>query len=479
MVFNRDTNLRKKNSIKVIYPKYNENNEINYLSTSEISTLIDRKKSANDILTKLNDYYLGYNDILKRNNLTQDEINKGVTKPNNRLSHPYAYSITSLITGYFSGIPVRYVLPDKRYQVLYEKILDFNDSRSVDTSISIDESKFGYACEQLYLDEEANIRFNNIDPYNIIFVCDDNIDEEPWCVIKFKDRYSLEGQYTDSYDVEVYYEDKVEIYKNNFNKKDEEKNPFNDVPFILYENNQDFIGDYERVINLIDAYDLIESDRANDIEYNTDAFLFVKGVDIDSDEAIKMRKMRIFNAGNSESNADIKYIEKTGTASSNIQTYIEQINADIHKFSLTPDLNSEAFLASNASGTALKLKFQGLETLCKTKESYFEKGLRRRLELINNILNLKMNNDVNLINDTKIIFTRNTVDNVKDLIEQTNSLSGIVTKETQVEMLDGIIDASKELERLEEQNNLPYLENVNGNDNEDNLDKEKLKNKNS
>lgn len=461
-MFNSETALRKKNSIKVIYPKLDSEGNIYRLTNSDISILVDRKRSANDILTKLHNYYLGYNDILNRMNLTQEEINNKVTKPNNRLAHPYAYTITSLISGYFIGQPVRYILPNEAAQLVFDKIMEYNDAPSVDNNLAIDESKFGFSCEQLYLDEDANIRFNNVNPYNLIFVCDDTIDEEPWCVIKFKDNYTLDGVYKEDYDVEVYYSDKVEVYRNNYSFFEERENPFGDVPFILYENNSDFIGDYERVIQLIDAYDLAESDRANDIEYNSDAFLFVKGVHMDDNEAAKMKKLRIFNTN--EDNADIKYIEKNNN-NQNIQTYVEQINADIHKFSMTPDLNSEAFLASNASGTALKLKFQGLEFICGIKESSFKKGLKRRVELINNILNIRASKDTNLVQDTKIIMTRNNIGIVQELIERANSLAGILTREGQIELLDNIvIDSSKELERLEEQSS-PIDSFSNNNDN--------------
>lgn len=465
MSFNVGTNSRKMYSLKVILPKYDDEGNPRRLIPSEIAALIDKKKSSNDILIHLNNYYLGYNNILTRVNCTQDEINNRVEKPNNKLSHPYAYTITNMITGYFIGKPVRYILPDKAKQTLFDKIMEYNDSNSVDTALALDESKYGYSVEQLYLDEESNVRFNNISPYNVIFICEDNIDEDIWCVIKWSDINTLNDELNERYNVEVYYEDEVVKYYNNYSREEHLENHFKDVPFILYENNSDFMGDYERVLTLIDAYDKVESDRANDIEYNVDAFLKVLGVEMNDEEAAKMKRLRIFASTNE--NAKIEYVNKN-VNNEPLQKYVEQINADIHKFSLTPDLNSEAFLASNASGTALKLKFQGLEMICGIKEGFFRKGLKRRIELINNIVNIKSNVDTDLISETQIVFTRNTVDNITELVELVNNLSGVISRQGQIEMLDGIVDMEKELERIEETtSNLPFItDNENSNENE-------------
>ena len=45
-----------------------------------------------------------------------------------------------------------------------------------------------------------------------------------------------------------------------------EPHAFGDVPLIQYKNNPEFLGDFEPVISLIDAYNLLQSDRVNDKE---------------------------------------------------------------------------------------------------------------------------------------------------------------------------------------------------------------------
>ena len=54
-------------------------------------------------------------------------------------------------------------------------------------------------------------------------------------------------------------------------------NLFSMVNVIEYYNNAECQGDFEQVISLIDAYNLLQSDRLNDKEQFVDAILLIKG----------------------------------------------------------------------------------------------------------------------------------------------------------------------------------------------------------
>ena len=60
-----------------------------------------------------------------------------------------------------------------------------------------------------------------------------------------------------------------------------------------YRNNEEKQGDFEQMIPLIDAYNVLQSDRVNDKEQFVDAFLFLTGIDLDSEQAKKLREERI------------------------------------------------------------------------------------------------------------------------------------------------------------------------------------------
>lgn len=64
---------------------------------------------------------------------------------------------------------------------------------------------------------------------------------------------------------------------------------FGMVPVAIYENNEDEIGDFEKVIPLIDAYDKMESDTLNDFEYFTDAYLALYGFTAEPEDITQMK----------------------------------------------------------------------------------------------------------------------------------------------------------------------------------------------
>jgi SPP1 family phage portal protein len=119
-------------------------------------------------------------------------------------------------------------------------------------------------------------------------------------------------------------------------------------------------------------------------------------------------------------------------------------------FSGVPNMNDENF-ANNLSGVAIQFKLSNLEFKCATKESYFRKGLLRRIELICNLQGLmgKVGETKDIIKNVDIRFTRNVINNTNEMIQQAIQLSTIVSKETVLENLAGLIpDVQEELERL-------------------------------
>jgi len=67
-------------------------------------------------------------------------------------------------------------------------------------------------------------------------------------------------------------------------KVSEEEHYFGAVPIAVFKNNEEEVGDFEKVISLIDAYDKMESDSLNDFEYFTDAYLALYGFTADPED---------------------------------------------------------------------------------------------------------------------------------------------------------------------------------------------------
>ena len=162
---------------------------------------------------------------------------------------------------------------------------------------------------------------------------------------------------------------------------------FGGVPMVEYPNNEDARGDFERVLSLVDAYNLLQSDRVNDKEQLVDAVLLILGeflgdTEAEFTQAVKrLREHRILEMGQG---ADARFLTKN-LAEAEVQVLADALVRDIHKISMVPALTDEHF-AKDASGVAMRYKLLGFDQLIKKKERFFRKGLRRRLRLFTALL---------------------------------------------------------------------------------------------
>ena len=357
-----------------------------------IERLIEHHKAEHNRVYKLFEYYKVHNEILNR------EF-KDKEKPNNKIPHPYAAYITNLATGYFVGEPITYTVnADEQSQSFYEQLQDinlYNDEPKHNATLAKYASIAGYSFELLYTDKKRKTRYKAIKPDEVIYVVDNTLEEGPLDAIRY---YTLSNYANDQENlhVEVYSQTDISYYVKKAGDEKEhlmvEKPPvlhnYNDVPVSIYENNEEGMGDFERVLKLIDAYDKTQSDTANDFEYFTNAYLVFYGtggiVDESGEDAdMKNDRMLFFPEQGCSGEWLIKNINDSAT-----ENYKNRLDTDIHKFSMVPAMTDEHF-ASNVSGEAMKYKLLGLETLTGFKEQLFRLGLSRRNELIANTISFK------------------------------------------------------------------------------------------
>ena len=146
------------------------------------------------------------------------------------------------------------------------------------------------------------------------------------------------------------------------------------------------------------------------------------------------------------SDGDISYLSKP-QVSNDIITFTDTLKRDIHKFSFTVDLTDPDYLSSQ-SGVAQRLKLQGLEFLTSLKESKMKKGLTRRLELLSNFKSLSNSN----FEYTKsvIVFKRNTIEILSEILDSVIKLKGIISDETLMTKIPDI-DPDEEIKKLKKQ----------------------------
>ena len=392
-------------------------------------------------LNKLSDYYDGKQDISNR---TFGNPNI----PNHKIVANHAKYIVDIATGFLVGNPIAY----SGSQV--DKILDEYsrmDIISHDTELEKDLSVFGIGYELMYLapvnEGDTEIRIKSIDPRGIFLVTDDTVDKNPLFGVHYQQRFKLDGS-LNYYLINVYTEDKIFTYhakglsKGQMTLFEESEHYFGAVPVVEYRNNEERQGDFEQQISQFDAYNLLQSDRINESEQRVNSILFIKGFTLGEDNLTHDSIIET-----TEKDSDLKWLIKEIKEADN-EVLRQSLLDDIHKFSYIPSMTDEHF-AGNVSGEAMKYKLFGLLQLLSIKTRYMSKSLRKRLELMRNILNTKGSNID--ISDVKITFKPNLPINTNDLASIINQLKGILPLETLIGWLPDIDDPAEQLQKLEEE----------------------------
>ena len=395
---------------------------------------LNKENDAN--LKKKMDYYLAKHSITYR---TMEDA----SKPNNKIVNPYAHYITDIMTGYFMGEPVKYNSKNDEQLMVIDAIFNYNDEAAENSKLAEYASIYGAAYEIMYLDDEADIRFKRIDTEGAIPIFENTIEGDLLYFIRYYDEKDIITGNVVTY-LEVYSRVSISYYRYStagLEFIEEVPHHWQLVPINIYYNNEEQLGDFETVISEIDAYDKLESDNINEVEYFNDAYLAlygVQGTEADDIAAMKANRVLLF-----PEDAKAEWLTKSIN-----DTYLEnlknRLDKNIHKFSYCPAMTDQDF-SQNASGVAMKYKLMGLENATSKKESAFKVGLQRRLELICNMLAVKGTDyDYRAID---VIFTRNIPNNIVEMAEVINKIGHLYSEQTQMDLLPIEVDYEKEQER--------------------------------
>ena len=429
---------------------FNEDKSIN--EKALVSCLKEHTESI-DRFTTLKDLYDGKHAILKRSK-TQTDL------ANNKLMINHAEYITDFATAYFMGNPIKYTFPEEETRTDDDSLLQaFRKANitQVDTELARDLSIFGIGIEYVYQDKEGNTKSTNLDPRTAFIVVDDTVEENSLLGvhrIKKRDINNKEiGEILKVITVDTVYT--YEFKNDKLSLINEELNVFNQVPIIEYWNKVNQKGDFESVISLINAYNLLQSDRVNDKEQYVDSLLVLYGTlaGDNSEEKLKTaRELKRLGLLELSEGDKVEYLSKT-FHEADVELLKKSIIEDIHKISKVPNLTDENF-AGNSSGVAMKYKLLGLEQLAQTKEEYYRIGLKERIKLYANILNIKM---ISIdVDNIEMTFIRSLPVNELEVAQLITYLNNVVSQKTLLSLLPFVEDVDNEIEKVEEQkqNNL-------------------------
>lgn len=391
-------------------------------------------------LPKLNkywNYYMGNQDILRK------VVSKD-WKPNNRIVANYPAYIVSSYNGYLTGVDITYTSDEDIEEI--QNILNYNDVAQEDTAMLKNALIFGKSFELAYIDGEGKQRFRELDPRECIDIYYNDLEQELAAVIRWyaSDNISL----APSYYVELYTQAATFVYKSDnslasFQLVEERPNFYKQVPITVFKLNDEEISIFDRIIGLQDAYNTLLSSSVDDFEAFCDAYLVLEGFDTD-EETVKLMKenrVMVIPQGGSASylNKDIKTTQ--------IENLLDRIDEKIHIISSCPNFADDAF--GTSSGIALRYKLLGFENAAGTIEKRMTMALQRRIELICSILSITGGED--MWRDIQIIFTRNIPVNATEIVQEVNSLRGLVSDKTLIAQIPFVTDVDAELEQVQEQ----------------------------
>lgn len=421
-----------------------------------IRQLISKHISMVSRLQKNMAYYEGKHKIL-------DDVGR-----ENKLVCNHAKDIADTASSYFIGNPVSYKSESDITDLT--DALELAGADEVDGDNGLELSIYGLAYEYIYTKENEDfLCIKNLSAENTFMVKDDSIEENELFAVYYYIRKDDSGQRSDHYMATVVttnYKYELDIEHNNIHQETTEpaiSHYLGEIPIIEYLNNKLAIGDFELQIPLIDAYNVLMSDRVTDKEQFIDAILAIYGTLLADEEiedengekkdgvAVAMKQLKKRKVLEVPDGAKAEYLTRTFDESG-VEILKKAIEQDIHKFSHIPCMTDENF-GGNVSGVAMEFKLLGMENITKIKTRYYRKGLRKRVRIFCNFLGLHGKS----IDPTGITmtFTRALPKNLLEISQIVSNLWGKVSRKTllsQVPFVDNVDDELKALDEETEEN---------------------------
>lgn len=298
---------------------------------------------------------------------------------NNKVNNDFFGEIVDFKTGYFAGKPAVYSYADtveskedtggeEARDEASKALSDFvtrNNMYDVDMDITKFAAIAGYAGRMFYHDTDGNERCMALPSYETIVLSETSI-MEPKYGIRYYKTIGLGGEeiwkaeFDDGKTIRFY-----EGFAGGLTEKPEKAMPnlFGFCAIQGIPNNSEMLGDVEKVMELIDAYDRTVSDENNEIDSFANAYMAFENVEMDDEEIRKGQRTGAFQYfSNGNQPGSIHFITKD-INDAFVEHHLERLEENIYRFSKTPNMADENF-SQNASGVAMKFKLTGLEAKC-------------------------------------------------------------------------------------------------------------------
>ncbi len=399
----------------------NSSRLVHFMNKEEIDYLINYRNGKQPILDKIKEI--------------RPEINH-----KNVFNH--AQMITRDIVGYFLGNPIQYIqsgAKGKDELDLLNKYVAYEDKFSVDKEVGEFQSICGTAFKIIYTDgefqDEVPFEERSLNPATTYVVYENSVAERPLCGVTFYNIYDPDGTTVIGVKLYVYTDHGLYTIKTSSDtgeitpESEIDFSPYDvgGVPVIEYPNNIWRIGDWELCLGLMDAINLLQNGRLDDIDQAVQSLLVFINADVDKERYEEMRECGIVTLINKQGiSSDVKNVT-VQLDQQGMNLFSQEMEQMLYALIGIPDRNHRSG-GGGDTGQAVELRdgWANLEIVARNKEAIYKKAEKKTLRIILKILQNTMGFKLSLL-DVDIKFSRNKNNNLLVKTQSYQTLLGTKT----------------------------------------------------
>lgn len=393
---------------EIIYTSETLINASNVLDVLSRAIRVHQKNAAE--IQYLYNYYRGMQPILNREKVVRPEIN-------NKVVENHAREIVDFKRGYVFGEPVQYVRRGDGDGVS-DSIARLNEYMFSEDKAAKDAelAEWFYICGTAYRmalpkvnlgadGESCPFEMDVLDPRSTFVVYNNGFGKKPVMgvtVIKNKDDDEVYTVYTPNEWFTIISDQIV----------NGGPHALGGIPIIEYPANNTRLGAFEPVLDMLDAINLVTSNRLDGIEQFVQAFMKFVNCDIDEAEFRALKELGAIKIKGEPGNpADVSLV-----TSELDQSQAQLTKEDLYQMVLIicgmPDRNGVG-RSTGDTGQAVMLRdgWSAAEARAKDSEMIFKRSEKQFLKIVLHIIRETRGLDIQ-INDIDIKFTRNKTDNL-------------------------------------------------------------------
>ena len=367
-------------------------------------------------------------------------------KPDNRLVANFGKYIVDTFNGYFTGIPVKVSHEKENVNEAINYFWRHNDMDDTFSELSKITSIYGVSYLYVWQDEEARTRVTYNAPFDMFVIYDNTVSRNIKYGVRYK--YDEDNRLTGT----LFTADEIITFTSD-GYGDTEPHYYPIVPIIEFVENDEQQSLIRPVESLINAYNKALSEKSNDVEYFSDAYMKILGAELDTETIQNIRDNRIINMDGDDAQKIVVEFMNKPDGDITQENLLNRIESLIYHLAMVANINDESF--GNASGVSLEFKLQPMKNLSGMKERKFTKGLNNLFKCFTALPTNVPASDKDSWVEVEYRFIRNIPRNIQDEAETARNLEGVVSKELQLSTLSIVDDVQTEIERMEAERELP------------------------